>query len=92
MGRSLDPLDHDLSMRRLALMDYADGVGQLLVVSCSDLLHSGFSVESHSDGLIGLHELVEFFRQLLVLDSDYTDVVVQGVNLHLQVRIVIEEG
>lgn len=73
-------------------MDHANRVCQLLVVSSSDLLNSGFSVQSHSDSLVGLHELVQLFGQLLVLHGDHSDVVVQGVDLNLKIRVVIEQG
>lgn len=81
-----------MSDGRLALMNDTNRMGKLLVVSGSDFLDPGFSVEAHSDGFVGLHELVELLRQLLVLHGDHTDVVVEGVNLHLQVRVVVEEG
>lgn len=81
-----------MSDRRLALMDHADRVGKLLVISGSDFLHSGFSVEAHSDSFVGLNELVKFFRQLLILHSDDTDVVVEGVDLNLKIGVVVKEG
>ena len=71
-------------------MHIVNWVSDLLLISLSDFLNSGFAVESLSDGFVGLDKLVELFGQLLVLDGDYPDVVVQGINLHLQVRIVVE--
>ena len=55
-------------------------------------MDASFAVEPHSDGLVGLHKLVELLGQLLVLHRDHTDVVVQRVDLHLQVRVVVKES
>ena len=81
-----------MSHRRLALVDHANGLSELLVVACSDLLDSGFSVESHSDCLVGLDKLVELLGELLILDGDDSDVVVQRVDFDLQVRVVVQES
>lgn len=67
-------------------------VGELLVVSLSDLLDPSFPVQALSDGLVGLYELVQLLRQLFILMGDYTNVVVQRVNLHLQVRVVVQQS
>ena len=63
-----------------------------MIVASSDLLDSSFSIKSHPDGLIGLDKLVKFPGELLVLDSNHSDVVVQGVDLDLEVGVVVEEG
>ena len=63
-----------------------------MVVSGADLLHTGLAIKSGSDGLVGLDELIELSGELLVLNGDHTDVVVQGVNLDLEVGVVVEEG
>ena len=44
-----------------------------------------------SDGFVGLHKLVQFFGQLLVLVSDHSDVVVQRIDFDLQVRVVVQQ-
>ena len=67
-------------------------VRQLHVIASTDLLYAGLAIEAHADGLVGLHELVELSRQLLILHGDDTDVVVERINLDLQVRIIIEKG
>ena len=81
-----------LSNWRLALLNIGDGVGKLLVVSLSDLLNSSFAVKSHSNGLVGFNELVELLGEFFVLESDHTDMVVQGINFNLKVRVVIKES
>ena len=73
-------------------MDSTDGRVELMIVSGSDLLDSGFAIQSHSDSFVGLHKLIQLLGQLLVLHSDDSDVVVQGVDLDLKVGVVIEEG
>ena len=63
-----------------------------MIVASSDLLNSGLSIESHPDSFVSLNELVKFSGEFLVLDGDHSDVVVQGVDLDLEVRVVVEEG
>ena len=59
-----------------------------MVVSGSDLLDSGLAVQSLSDSFVGLHELIEFLGQLLILVGNHSDVVVEGVDLDLQIGVV----
>lgn len=66
--------------------------GKLVIVTGSNLLDSSLSVKSHPDGLIGLDKLIELTGKLLVLNGDDPDVVVQGVNLYLKIRVVIQQG
>jgi len=70
-------------------MDVVNRISNLLFVSLSDLLYSRFAVQSLSDSLVGLHELVELLGQLFVLDGDYPNVIVQGVDFNLEVRVVV---
>ena len=63
-----------------------------MVISGANLLHTSLAVKARSDGLVGLHELIELSRELLVLNGDNADVVVQRVDLDLEVRVVVEEG
>lgn len=63
-----------------------------MIVAGSDLLDSGLSIKSHPDSFICLNELIQFSSELFVLDGDNSDVVVQGVDLDLKVRVVVEEG
>jgi hypothetical protein len=65
-------------------------VGKLVIVTSSDLLDSSFSIESHPDGLICLNELIELTGKLLVLDGDDSDVIVEGVDLNLKIRVVVQ--
>ena len=72
-------------------MDVVNRISNLLFVSLSDLLNSRFAVQSLSDGLVGLHELVKFLGQLFVLDSDYPNVIVQRVDFNLEVRVIVKK-
>lgn len=65
-------------------------VGKLVIVTSSDLLNSSFSIKSHPDGLVCLHELIQLTGKLLILDGDDSDVVVEGVNLDLKIRVVVQ--
>ena len=67
-------------------------IGQLLVVSLSDLLNTCFPIQSLSDRLVCLHELVEFLSKLLILVGYDSDVVVERVDLDLQIGVVVEQG
>ena len=75
---------------RLRLLNVSIRGGQLLVISCSDFVNSSLAVESLSDCFVGLHKLVEFLCQLVVLVGDHSDVVVQRIDLYLQVRVIVE--
>jgi len=57
----------------------------------SDFLYSVFAVEAHADGLIGFNELVELLSKVLVLQLEDSNVIVEGVDLSLQVRILVEQ-
>jgi len=62
----------------------------LSLVLLSYLLHPVLSVESHSDSLVGLDELVELLGEVLVLQLQHPNVIVEGVDLGLQVRVLVE--
>ena len=64
----------------------------MLIVSLSDLLDARLSIESLSNGLVGLHELVKFLGKLLILVCDHSYVVVQGVDFNLKVGIIVEQS
>ena len=61
-----------------------------MIVTSSDLLDSSFSIKSHPDSLICLYELIKLTGELLILDGDDSDVVVEGVNLDLKIRVVVQ--
>ena len=42
----------------------------------SDLEYPVLAVESHAYGLVGLHELVELLRQVLILQLQHADMIV----------------
>jgi len=81
-----------LSHGGLRLLNISVGGGKLLVIPCSDFVNSSLAVKSLSDCFVGLHELVEFICQLVILVGDHSDMIVQGVNLNLKVRVVVEKG
>lgn len=74
-----------------AFMNVVNWISDLLLVSLSDLLNSSFAVQSLSNGLVGLHELVQLLGQLFVLDGDYPNVIVQRIDFNLKVRIVVKK-
>ena len=63
---------------------------ELLLVLASQIEYSILSVKSHSNGLICLNEVVEFLCQVIVLKRQYSDMVVQSIDLRLKVGIVIK--
>ena len=71
------------------LTDSAIRVLKLLVIPSSDLLHSSLAIQPLSNGFIGLHKLVKLFGKLLILHSDHPNVVIKGINLYLQIRIIV---
>lgn len=73
-------------------MHLCDWIRKLLIVSSSDFLDSSFAVKSHSDGLIGLYKLIQLFGEFLILHSDYPNMVVKGINLNLEIAIIIKES
>ena len=74
------------------LTDVFVRLSNLLVVSSPDLLNPGFAVKPLPDGLVGLNELVKLLREVLILNSDYSDMVVQGINFNLEVRIIVKKS
>ena len=86
MGRN------SLSHGRLRLLNVSIGGGQLLVIPCSDFMNSSLAVKPLSNCFVGLHELVKFLCQLVILVCDHSDMIVQGVNLNLKIRIVVQQG
>ena len=61
-----------------------------MIVTGSDLLDSSFSIKSHPDSLICLYELIKLTGELFILDGDDSDVIVEGVNLDLKIRVVVQ--
>jgi hypothetical protein len=55
----------------------------------ADLLDLIFSVNFLTDVLVSLHELVKFFGQLFVLLGDYSDVVLEAVDVVLQFCVFV---
>ena len=64
---------------------------QVVVVFLTQLAHTVLAVQSLSNYLVCLHKLVDFASELVVLVADYADVIVHGVNLDLEIGIVLEE-
>ena len=65
---------------------------QLHFVLLSEVEHPVLPVEAHSDGFIGLYEVVEFLGEVVILRGEHSDVVVEGVDLGLEVGVVVQEG
>jgi hypothetical protein len=66
-------------------------LAQLLIILLSNLVHSGFSIQLLPNCLIGMHKLVDFSSQLIVLMGNYANVVVHRVNLNLQIGITLQK-
>ncbi len=84
--------DQSVSNRGLAFVDFLNRLGQIVIVFISQLHHAALPVQSLSDNLVRLHELVDFSGELIVLMADNSDVVVHGVDLDLEIGIVLEKG
>ena len=69
-----------------------DGLLNLHLVLGSDLVDAGLPVESHSDGLVGFHEVIQLLCQILVLLGQDADVLVQSFQLRLEVCVVVKQG
>jgi len=78
-------------MRRAGAIHVVEGLLELVVVSLADLVNAVLPVQSLSDHLVRLHKLVDLFGKLIVLVGDDSDVVVHGVDLDLQVGIILEQ-
>lgn len=59
------------------------------IVSLSDFTYSGSSVESLSEGFVGVSKGRQLSGEFGILSSDDTDVVVQGGDLSLEVGVDI---
>lgn len=57
----------------------------------SQVLNSVSSVESASNLLVGLHELLELDVKLSVLLLEHSNVLLEGSNLSLDVRVSVQE-
>ena len=65
---------------------------QLVVVLLTDLLNTVLSIQPLSNDLVSLHKLVNLLGKLIVLVADDANVIVHGVNLNLQVGVVLQQG
>ena len=64
----------------------------LVVVALSDFHHTFLSVQALSNHFVCLHKLVDLSGKLIILVRHYTDVTIHGVDLHLQVSVVLNES
>lgn len=84
--------DQSVSNRGLAFVNFLNRLGQIVFIFISKLHHTALPVQSLSNNLVRLHELVDFSSKLIVLMADNSDVVVHGVDFDLEIGIVLEEG
>jgi len=63
----------------------------LVLVLGAQLVHAAFAVELLPDLLVGRHESVNLSCELIVLVRDNTDVIVHGVDFHLQVGVGLNQ-
>jgi hypothetical protein len=65
---------------------------QVVVILLPQLHDSILAVEALTNHLICLDELINFSGQLVILVTDDSNVIVHGVDLHLQIGIVLQKG
>lgn len=66
-------------------------LSQLLFILVPKIQNSVLSVQSHPDGFIGLNKLVQFFSEVIILVVQHLNVVIESINLHLDVRVRVQE-
>ena len=54
------------------------------------LVDTIFPIEALSDHFVGLHKLVNFASEFVILVADDADVVIHRVDLHLEVGVILE--
>jgi hypothetical protein len=64
---------------------------QLLIILVPQLDNTALAVKLLSDLLVGLNELIDLSRQLVILVANNPDVVVHGVDLNLQVGVRFDQ-
>lgn len=69
-----------------------EGLKELLFILGPQIQNSISPVESHSNSLISLYELVKLLCEVLILSTEHSDVVVESVNFYLNVGVVVKEG
>lgn len=73
-------------------MHFLNRLRQIVFIFISQFHNAALSIQSLSDNLVRLHELVDFSSELIVLVADDSDVVVHGVDFDLEIGIVLEKG
>ena len=67
-------------------------LSQIVVVLFTQLRYTVLAIKSLTNDLVCLHELVDFASELVVLVADDANVIVHGVDLNLEVSIVLQQG
>jgi hypothetical protein len=74
------------------VLNLRDGLLQIVIVLLSKLHHTVLAVQSLSDHLVCLHELVDFAGQFVILVANHSDVVVHRVNFNLKIGVVLQKS
>lgn len=77
---------------RLAVRNLLHRLLQVVVVLFTKLGHPVLAVKSLPDDFVCLDELVDLASEFVVLVGDDADVIVHGVDLDLEVGVVLEQG
>ena len=73
-------------------VDFGKWLLHLVVVAFANLGHTSLSVETLSYDFIGLDKLVDLSGELIVLVTDDSNVTIHGVDLDLEIGIVLDES
>ena len=65
---------------------------QLVIVPIAELFDAILSVQPLPDDFVGLDKLVNLPGQFIILVAHNPDMVIHGLNLDLQIRIVLQQG
>ena len=65
---------------------------QLVIVPIAKLFDAILSVQPLPDDFVGLDKLVNLPGQFIILVAHNPDMVIHGLNLDLQIRIVLQQG
>lgn len=69
-----------------------DRLLQVVIILLTKLHDTVLPIEALTDDFVCLHELVDFTSKFVVLVADNSDMVVHGVDLNLEVGIVLKKG
>ena len=75
---------------RLAAVNFRHRLLQVVVILMAKLVDTIFPIEALSDHFVGLHKLVNFASEFVILVADDADVVIHRVDLHLEVGVILE--